>query len=342
VSIPDITILSTGTALPGVPVDTAALAGAFGMDRMWEQWVDTFIGTRTRHLLTDLATGERQGTLADLATAAARQALDSAGLGPEAVDLMVMGTATPDQLMPATVNLVADRLGVDGIPTFQLQSGCSGAVQALEVACHYLAASGCRTALVIGGDTTAKHLDTNLDITTLPPAQLVNLILFGDGAGAALLSTGSEGQAVIRRVFTRLAGLGRAPGQTLEWYGLADRPGERPPAGENYKAIEEAVPEMAAGILHELLGDIGWKDTDFDYILPPQLSSRMTPRILERLAVPGAEEVSCISETGNTGNALPFLQLDRALATMSPGDRGITIAVESSKWIKAGFAFERT
>ena len=102
------------------------------------------------------------------------------------------------------------------------------------------------------------------------------------------------------------------------------------------------MPEMAAGILHQLLGDIGWKDTDFDYILPPQLSSRMTPRILERLAVPGAEEVSCIGETGNTGNALPFLQLDRALATMSPGDRGITIAVESSKWIKAGFAFERT
>jgi acetyl-CoA carboxylase carboxyltransferase component len=74
--------------------------------------------------------------------------------------------------MPATVNLVADRLGVDGIPTFQLQAGCSGAVQALEVACHFLAASEHRTALVIGGDTTAKHLDTNLDIASLPPAQL--------------------------------------------------------------------------------------------------------------------------------------------------------------------------
>jgi 3-oxoacyl-[acyl-carrier-protein] synthase-3 len=170
------------------------------------------------------------------------------------------------------------------------------------------------------------------------------LILFGDGAGAVLLSAdaGAEAsQAVLLRAFTRLTGLGREPGQTLEWYGFADRREDRPPAGESYKAIEESVPEMAAETLQELLEDLNWKDTDFDYILPPQLSARMTPRILERLAV-GAEEVSCITETGNTGNALPLLQLERALTEMSPGDRGVGIAIESSKWIKAGFAFERT
>jgi 3-oxoacyl-[acyl-carrier-protein] synthase III len=341
-STPEIRILATGTALPGAPVDTAMLARAFRMDKVWEQWVDAFIGTRTRHLATDLETGERYCTLTDLATTAAGRALDAAGTAAGDIDLMVMGTATPDLLMPATVNLVADRIGANGVPTYQLQSGCSGAVQALEIAYHFLQTGGYRNALVIGGDSTAKHFDTTLDIRSLPPAQLVNLILFGDGAGAVVLGAGAAGgSAVIRRVFTRLTGLGREPGQTLEWYGFADRDDDRPPAGESYKAIEESVPEMAAEILRELLDDLGWKDTDFDYVLPPQLSSRMTPRILERLAVPGAEEVSCINETGNTGNALPFLQLDRALADMAPGDRGLAIAVESSKWIKAGFAFER-
>jgi 3-oxoacyl-[acyl-carrier-protein] synthase-3 len=342
---PEIRILSVGTALPGAPIDNARLARLFQMDGVWEQWVDVFIGTRTRHLARDLDTGERYVSLTDLATTAASRALAAADVTPDAVDLVVMGTATPDMLMPATVNMVADRLGVNGVPTYQLQSGCSGAVQALDVAAHFLRTGGYRTALVIGGDSTAKHFDIAMDIKGLPPAQLVNLILFGDGAGAVLLGAGAEagrpGRAVLRSVFTRLTGLGREPGQTLEWYGMAERDSDRPPAGENYKAIEESVPGMAAEILRELLDELEWKDSDFDYILPPQLSGRMTPRILEVLGVAGAEEISCVDETGNTGNALPFLQLERALAEMAPGDRALAIAVESSKWIKAGFAFER-
>lgn len=338
----EIRILSARTALPGAPIDNARLARLFHMDEVWEQWIDAFIGTRTRHLARNLDTGERSASLTDLAATAASRALATAGAAPEDVDLLVMGTATPDMLMPATVNMVAGQLGINEVPTYQLQSGCSGAVQALDVAYHFLLTGGYRTALVIGADSTAKHFDLSMDIRGMPPAQLVNLILFGDGAGAALLRAGAgPGRAVLRRVFTRLTGLGRDPGQTLEWYGLADLSSERPPAAENYKAIEESVPVLAAEILHELLDDLGWKDSDLDYILPPQLSGRMTSRIIERLGVPGAEDVSCVAETGNTGNALPFLQLERALSEMAPGDRALCLAVESSKWIKAGFAFER-
>jgi 3-oxoacyl-[acyl-carrier-protein] synthase-3 len=67
----------------------------------------------------------------------------------------------------------------------------------------------------------------------------------------------------------------------------------------------------------------------------------MTARIVAQLDAPGAEAVSCVTETGNTGNALSFLQLEIALAKMEPGDRALSIAIESSKWIKAGFALER-
>ncbi|MEV8514227.1 3-oxoacyl-[acyl-carrier-protein] synthase III C-terminal domain-containing protein [Dactylosporangium sp. NPDC051484] len=92
---------------------------------------------------------------------------------------------------------------------------------------------------------------------------------------------------------------------------------------------------------HDLLDGLGWSAGEVDYVLPPQLSTRMTARIVERLGLAGAEEVSCIVDTGNTGNALPFLQLERALGEMAPGDRAVAVAVESSKWIKAGFTFER-
>lgn len=337
-----IRILSVGTALPGPPLRNADLARRFGMDTLWEQWVDTFIGTRTRHLAVDLDTGEVRYTLADLGRAAARDALAAAELGPADIDLVVMGTATPDNLMPATVNIIADMLGIDGVPTFQLQSGCAGAFQALNVARHMLLTGQYRNALVLGGDVIAKHYDLTLDLRSLPPAEMVNVALFGDGAGAVVLSTiPRPDTAVVRGVFTRLTGLNRAPGQILEWFGPADHAPGRTGSREDYKAIESSVPAMAAEILAELLGELGWAKDDVDYILPPQLSGRMTRRIMDVLDVPEIQEITCVSETGNNANALPFQQIERVLPKLNDGDRVIGIAIESSKWIKAGFALER-
>jgi 3-oxoacyl-[acyl-carrier-protein] synthase-3 len=341
--VTEVRLLAVGSALPGPAVDNATLAARFGMSPIWEQWVENFIGTRYRHLAVDLDSGEIQCSLADLAESAGRRAMMACGVSAADIDLIVMGTATPDLLMPATVNMVADRLGINDVPTYQLQSGCAGAVQALDVARKLMAAEECRTALVLGGDSCAKHFPTNADLSRTPPAQLVNLILFGDGAGAAVLSTQPRpGTAAVRFVLNRLTGLNRQPGQVIEWFGVADRDSDRPPATEDYQAIAESVPVMAAEILAELLDTLGWTGRSVTHLLPPQLSGRMTERIVERLGLPDATEISCVGETGNNANALPFLQLERALPTMSPGDRALGIAVESSKWIKAGFALEMT
>jgi len=338
--VADIHILSAGTALPDLPVDNATLARHFGMGAIWEQWIDAFVGTRTRHLAVDLGTGEVRHSLADLGERAAREALERAGVEPIDIDVIVLNTATPDQLMPTTANTIADRLGVNNIPTFQIQSGCSGAVQAIELG-RLLLASGHRTALVIGGDLCARFFDPKTDLNSLPPGELVNMVLFGDGAGAVLLSTEpAPGSAVLRSVFSRFTGLGRAPGQALEWFGPSDAR-DRPFAVEDYKAIEEHVPEMAADVLEELLDDLGWEPGDLTHLLPPQLSGKMTETIMKRLGDSPAREISCVAETGNTGNGLPYLQLARALAEMGPGDRAVGIAIESSKWIGSGYALER-
>ncbi|MGW4730241.1 3-oxoacyl-ACP synthase III family protein [Streptomyces shenzhenensis] len=332
-------LAAIGTALPGDPVDNATLAKVLGIN---EEWIEVFIGTRTRYFARDLGTGVVRWSLADLCAQAAERALAAPGTDPSEIEFIVLGTATPDTLMPATVNHVADQLGLDQVPTFQLQSGCAGAVQALGVAQAMIASGQYRTGLVIGGDVCSKHLDLGRDVSGAAPGDLVNYVLFGDGAGAAVLTDEPRGQRVaLRHVLNRFTGLGRKPGQIIEWFGLADRYDDRQALTEDYKAIEESVPVMAGEILWEMLGELDWDADQFDYLLPPQLSGRMTRRITEELDVPAAQDVSCVADTGNNGNALPFLQIEKLLERMTDGERALAVAVESSKWIKAGFALEK-
>lgn len=336
-------VRAVGTAAPGPLIDNATLGQRLGMPSQWEEWVDTFIGTKSRYLSVDLDSGKPSGTLADLCHRAGERALRAAGLAPEHVDLMVLATASPDDLMPATVNVVADRLRINGVPTYQLQSGCTGAYQALHVAQQLLSTGAYRNALVLGGDVTARFYDFAVDFATLPPEHLVHYVLFGDGAGAVVLSTEpAAGALALSRVFTRLTGLDRAPGQIVHWFGPSDRADAGPPAEEDYKAIEAAVPEMAEEIVEDLLEETGWDRSEVDFLLPPQLSGRMTDKIVSRLGLTAAIEVSCVREVGNTGNATPFFQLEQLLARTGPGRRALAVSVESSKWIKAGFAVEST
>ncbi|GAA2077496.1 3-oxoacyl-ACP synthase III family protein [Streptomyces albiaxialis] len=333
-------LAAIGTELPGDPVDNAALAKALGVN---EEWIEVFIGTKTRHFARDLASNTVRWSLADLCARAGARALDGPGPGPEDIDFVVLGTATPDTLMPATVNHVADQLGLDQVPTFQLQSGCAGAVQALSLARTMIASGEYRNGLVMGGDVCSKHLDLDRDLSGAAPGDIVNFVLFGDGAGAAVVSAEPCGERVaLHRVLNRFTGLGREPGQIIEWFGLADRHEDRQALKEDYKAIEESVPVMAVEILWELLGDLDWDAEDLDYLLPPQLSGRMTARIFQELDVPTAREISCVADTGNNGNALPFLQTERLLGRMAAGEKALAVAIESSKWIKAGFALEKT
>ena len=161
-STPTAHIASVGTALPGDPVDNAALAKVLGVN---EEWIEVFIGTKTRHFARDLGTGTVRWSLADLCAQAAQKALAAPGIDPGAIEFIVLGTATPDTLMPATVNQVADQLGLDQVPTFQLQSGCAGAIQALSVGQTMIASGQYRTGLVIGGDVCSKHLDVQRDLS---------------------------------------------------------------------------------------------------------------------------------------------------------------------------------
>jgi 3-oxoacyl-[acyl-carrier-protein] synthase-3 len=343
--VKETTLVGVGTFLPGPPISNERMEAAFPVRA---DWIDAMIGTRFRHLAFDLDRREAAFSLTDLAEQAARQALARAAFAAEDIDLMVMSTATPDHLMPSTVNVVADRLGMDGIATYEIQAGCAGAVQALHVASALLQEGNFSNALVVSADTSYKFFDLDRDLAGLPASELVNLALFGDGAGAAVMTSSPRASGLrVELIVNRLEGRGRAPGHLVNWLppgGRAAVPGSggsAQSAQEDYKAIEERVPRMARELLDEILAATGRSRATVQRFLPPQLGGRITDRIIRILELDPARCINRVAEVGNTGNATPYFQIERLWDELQPGHAAVALAIESSKWIKTGLSLVR-
>lgn len=339
-------IIGVGEFLPGQPVSNSSMEARFSLR---SDWIDTVIGTRQRHFAVDLDTGRLLHEVADMGMHAAESALACAGLEREDIDLLVMSTASPDLLMPATVNVVADRLGLDQIATYQIQSGCAGALQAIDVARSFLELGRYRNALVVSADSAYKFLDLSLPFDKLPAYELINLALFGDGAGSLVLSTSKRRPGiVIEQLTNRFEGRGRSPGQLLNWAspsGFAGPEGlgheKTLSAKEDYKQIEERVPVMARELLDELLDATGRTRGDIQHFLPPQLAGRITQIIIDVLKVDPSRCITRVADVGNTGNATPYFQLTELWQRMTSGQAAVVLAIESSKWLKTGMVLSR-
>ncbi|MGR9051689.1 MAG: 3-oxoacyl-ACP synthase III family protein [Gammaproteobacteria bacterium] len=332
-------IISVSTFLPGEPIGNDKIHEKFAVNA---DWIDFTIGNRSRYLAMDLDTGEMRYNLADMCTIAAFNAINKAGLCEDDIDFIVMGTATPDYLMPATVNQVAEKLGIDGVSTYQVQSGCAGAMQAIDLATQFLRVGQHKTGLVIGGDICAKYIDLARDFSRLASSELVNYALFGDGAGAAVLTNDERlGGMEILRTLNRCEGLNRQPGQELNWLGSRLTDADKiQPLKEDYKAIESNVPVMADEVKREILDSMGWLMQDVDWFMTPQLAGHMTDKIIDFMGVDRNKALNCVADTGNNGNALPFLQLEILIDRIAEGQKALGVAIESSKWIKGGIALQ--
>ena len=172
-------IVGTGSHVPTRVVTNDELERRYGFE---PGWIERRTGIlERRHASTDQATS-------DLAVPAARHALHAAGLRPADVDLLVVGTFTPDQACPSTANLVQHRLGLDA-PAFDVQAACSGFMYALVTAAQYVATGNATHALVIGADVNSRIVN---------PGEMKVAPLFGDGAGAVVLSAGGPDQGLVR------------------------------------------------------------------------------------------------------------------------------------------------
>ncbi|MBV7298364.1 3-oxoacyl-[acyl-carrier-protein] synthase III C-terminal domain-containing protein [Enterovibrio paralichthyis] len=323
--------------LPNGAVDNTLLAQRFGLNA---DWISLFLGNTSRYFATDLVSGEVKKSLCDIATEAAQEVMQKELLTSEDLDFIVLSTATPDQLMPATVNLVAERLGAKNVPTFQLQSGCTGAMQAISLARSLLLSGEYKRGLVIGADVCSKFIDPTKDYAQSDANEQINFALFGDGAGALIMSTQPTGLGwEITQFSCRFTGLELPPGQIVNWRGLRET--DDVMLMEDYKAIEAHVPKLAAEMLDNLWTAAASEGNEIDWYLPPQLSGRMTHHIVNELGLSRDKVINCVHETGNNGNALPFVQLSYLRDRMEDKQSAMLIAIESSKWIQAGMLIRK-
>ncbi|WP_228243457.1 beta-ketoacyl-ACP synthase III [Porphyrobacter sp. GA68] len=284
----------TGSALPARIVTNAELAQQVDTT---DEWIVERTGIRQRHVAGD---AETTGTLA---TAAAANALAAAGLSPSDIDLIILATATPDRTFPATAAAVQRELGCGIGIAFDMQAVCSGFIYALATADAMLRTGMARHALVIGAETFSRILDWT-DRTTC--------VLFGDGAGAVVLSAQDvppDGPGIIA---TRL----HADGQHEELLYVDGGPSTTGTVGklrmQGREVFRHAVTNLA-DVMEQVLNETGFASSDVDWVVPHQANARILDATARKLGISPDRVVTTVDRHANTSAASIPLALDVAV-----------------------------
>lgn len=291
VSILRAVIKGTGSALPQHRVSNAELAEKVETS---DEWITERTGIKFRHIAGP------DETTATLGAAAARNALDAAGMTPADIDLIIVATCTPDQTFPAAATKVQDLLGHHGGMAFDVAAVCSGFLYAFSVAENMIRAGSARNALVIGSETMTRLLDWEDRATC---------VLFGDGAGAVVLSAETGESGVLA---TRL----HADGRHNELLYVDGGPSTTGTVGklrmQGREVFRHAVTNLA-GVMHEVLNDAGMKASEIDWVVPHQANARIIDATVRKLGLPAERVVLTVSDHANTSAASVPLALDVAV-----------------------------
>jgi 3-oxoacyl-[acyl-carrier-protein] synthase-3 len=281
-----------------------------------DEWIFSRTGIRERRFAA-----EDQAT-SDLATIAARNALADAGLDARELDCIVVGTSTPDMILPATACIVQERIGATNAFAFDLNSVCSSFVFALETADGLIRSGKCRTALVIGADTYSKILDFK-DRTTCP--------LFGDGAAAVVLRNDGDEATGIHHSFMRSDGRGWALIQVPSSGSRAPVTAGTMAAGQVFfqmagKKVFEFAVEVVPALVVELCRRAGIAPGDLDFVIPHQANVRIIDVVARRTGIAKERFLLNLERYGNTSAASVGLALDENRRSGRIG-RGARVAV---------------
>ena len=296
-------ITGTGSALPAKCVTNADLAARVDTS---DEWIVERTGIRQRYIADD------SETTSTLATAAARNALEAAGVDAQEIGLIVLATATPDHTFPATATQVQAALGCGGGVAFDVQAVCSGFLYALATADSLLRTGMATKALVIGSETFSRILDWD-DRTTC--------VLFGDGAGAVVL----EAQDVAADGPGILASRLHADGQHKDMLYVDGGPSTTGTVGKlrmkGREVFRHAVVNLAS-VLKEVLEESGTKAADIDWVVPHQANARILDATARKLDLPAEKVVVTVDRHANTSAASVPLALDTAMrdGRIKPGD----------------------
>ena len=308
-------ISGTGSYLPANRVSNDDLAQKVDTS---DEWITARTGIKFRHIAA-----ENEKT-SDLAAEAARRALDAAGLDSGEIDLIIVATATPDMQFPSTATIVQQKLGItNGCPAFDVQAVCAGFMYALTTANAYIKSGMAKNALIIGAETFSRIVDWN-DRTTC--------VLFGDGAGAVVLSA-SDKPGIIHgklKADGNYLNLLNAPGQIAEGkicgspYITMDGPG-----------VFKFAVKMLAKIADDVIEEAGYTAEQIDWIVPHQANRRIIESTAKYLGLSMDKVVLTVQDHGNTSAASIPLALDTGIRN-GQIKRGQNLLLEG---IGGGFAW---
>ncbi|HSM09998.1 MAG TPA: beta-ketoacyl-ACP synthase III [Lysobacter sp.] len=291
-------IAGTGSYLPEKVLTNADLTQFVDTS---DEWIAARTGIRERHVAAE---GEYTS---DLAYHASVRALEAAGISAQDLDLIVLGTTTPDLIFPSTACLLQHRLGANGCPAFDVNAACSGFIYALTVADKFIRSGAAKNVLVVGAETLTRMLDWS-DRGTC--------VLFGDGAGAVVLQADNETGVLS----THLHADGGK--KELLWNPVGVSVGfkpDEPNAGVKVLMTGNDVFKHAVkaldSVVEETLEANGLDRHDIDWLIPHQANLRIIEATAKRLDMPMERVIVTVDRHGNTSSGSVPLALDEAVRT---------------------------
>ncbi|HEX2024942.1 MAG TPA: beta-ketoacyl-ACP synthase III [Actinomycetota bacterium] len=306
-------IAAVGSALPDRVVTNEDLSKLVDTS---DEWIRSRTGIRARRFA-----GEGD-TAASLASDAATRALEAAAVDPAAIDLTIVATVSGDQPLPSTASFVQDRLGITGA-AFDLAAACAGFIYATQVGAAQIATGGAGTVLVAGTEVLSRFLDFG-DRTTC--------VLFGDGAGAAVLVPGEEpgligsileNQGKHAHLLEIPAGGSREPA-TSDTVARGDHNIRMKDGREVFKRAVVGMADACARLLEKS----GHTPDDVSLLVPHQANGRIIASVAQRLSFPMDRVFVDLETVGNTSAASVPIALDHAWrqGRLNPGDLVLTVA----------------
>jgi 3-oxoacyl-[acyl-carrier-protein] synthase-3 len=277
-------IAGTGSYLPEKIVTNVDLEKT--MDTS-DEWIQERTGIKQRHVAAD------DEYSSDMGLAAARKAIEMAGIDASEIDLIIVGTTTPDKLFPSNACAIQRKLDIHGCPAFDVQAVCSGFIYALDIANRMIRTGGAKTALVIGCETLSRITNWQDRGTA---------VLFGDGAGAIVLQATEEVGIMSTHI--------HADG---EFENLLEVPLGADYIEMNGNAVFRKAVSTLGAIAKETLATNGIDKKDLDWLVPHQANLRIIAAAAKKLDMPMERVVVTVDKHANTSAASIPLALDTAV-----------------------------
>ncbi|SFS12551.1 3-oxoacyl-[acyl-carrier-protein] synthase-3 [Dyella sp. OK004] len=288
-------ITGTGSALPERVLTNADLEQFVDTS---DEWIQSRTGIRQRHVAVE---GQTTG---DFAFLAAQRALEAAGVKASELDLIVLGTTTPDIIFPSTACLVQHRLGANGCAAFDVNAACSGFVYALGIADKFIRSGQSKKVLVIGAETLTRMVDWS---------ERETCVLFGDGAGAVVLEASSE-PGIYATCLHADGGY-----KELLWnpvgvsVGFRDEPNHGVRINMSGREVFKVAVKTLDALVEETLKAAGMEASQLDWLIPHQANLRIIEATAKRLNMPMEQVIVTVDKHANTSAGSVPLALDYAV-----------------------------